>query len=289
MRLGIHFSNFSLPGSPTALPQILSDTARAADEAGCEVFTLPDHLFQTEADREMLEGYTALGFLAGCTERMKLGLLVGGVTYRYPGLLVKAITTLDVLSGGRALLGLGAAWYEREHAGLGVPFPSLADRFDMLEETLQVVLQMWSTNDGPYRGRHYRLAETLCVPAPIQRPRPPIVVGGGGERKTLLLAARYADYCNLIATDPSMVAHKLDVLKRHCEDVGREASEIRKTILVLGVNPLDDVDAFLASMESYARLGVELVVIPPWGDDPAAIAVQLGERVIPSLDGIGVA
>ncbi len=293
MKLGIHFGDFTLPGAPESLGQVLSATAKAADGGGCAVFTLMDHWFQMEAisraEDPMLEGYTSLGFLAGRTERIRLGLLVSGVTYRHPGLLVKILTTLDVLSGGRAQLGLGAAWYEREHLGLGVPFPPLGERFERLEEALQIALQMWSEDDGPYEGRYYQLAETICSPPPLQRPRPRIVVGGGGERKTLRLVAQYADACNLVAVSPEVVAHKLDVLRRHCDDVGRDEAEIEKTILVLGVNPVDDVDGFLAAMEPYARMGVELVEIPPQGQDPAGMVARLGEKVVPRLLELGVA
>src|SRR5579863_2138077 len=201
MRVGIHFVNFTLPGAPDTLGPTLAATARVAEDSGVSVFTLMDHWFQMEimasAEDPMLEGYTSLGFLAGQTNTMTLGLLVTGVTYRHPGLLAKIVTTLDVLSGGRAQLGIGAAWYEREHRGLGVPFPPVAERFERLEETLQICLQMWSGDAGPYQGRHYHLAETLCVPRPIQKPHPPILIGGGGEKKTLRLVAKYADACNL--------------------------------------------------------------------------------------------
>jgi len=210
MRVGIHFVNFSLPGSPETLGPTLATTARIAEESGVSVFTLMDHWFQMEmmatSEDPMLEGYTSLGFLAGQTDTMTLGLLVTGVTYRHPGLLAKIVTTLDVLSGGRAQLGIGAAWYEREHRGLGVPFPPLAERFERLEETLQICLQMWSGDSGPYQGRHYQLAETICSPPPISSPRPRILVGGSGERKTLRLVARYADACNLFATSPRDIA-----------------------------------------------------------------------------------
>jgi F420-dependent oxidoreductase-like protein len=293
MKLGIHFGDFTLPGAPGSLGQVLSATAKAVEDGGCAVFTLMDHWFQMEAisraQDPMLEGYTSLGFLAGRTERITLGLLVSGVTYRHPGLLVKVVTTLDVLSGGRAQLGLGAAWYEREHLGLGVPFPRLSERSERLEEALQIALQMWSDDDGPFDGRHYRLAETICSPRPLQRPRPRIVVGGGGERRTLRLVAQYADACNLVAVSPEVVAHKLDVLRRHCDAVGRDEAEIEKTILVLGINPVDDVDAFLAAMEPYARMGVELVEIPPQGPDPAGMVARLGEKVVPRLAELGVA
>jgi F420-dependent oxidoreductase-like protein len=279
MKLGIHMGYFTLPGAPESLGPTLAATAKAAEDAGCAQFTLMDHWFQMEAlsraQDPMLESYTSLGFVAAHTQRIRLGVLVTGVTYRHPGLLAKTVTTLDVLSGGRAQLGIGAAWYEREHLGLGVPFPPLAERFERLEEALQVVLAMWSDDDGPYEGRHYRLAETICVPAPVAQPRPPILIGGGGERKTLRLVARYADACNLVATGHDAIAHKLDVLARHCDDVGRDVAEIEKTILVLGVDPAADADAFVESMEGYARLGVGLVTVPPLGDDPAAAVARM--------------
>src|SRR6195952_1836315 len=226
MQLGIHYANFTLPGGAEALAPTLAATARAAEEGGCSTFTLMDHWFQMEqlatSQDPMLEGYTSLGFLAGQTQTMRLGFLVSGVTYRHPGLLAKIVTTLDVLSGGRAMLGLGAAWYEREHLGLGVPFPPISERFERLEEALQICQQMWSDDEGPYEGKHYQLAETICVPRPITRPRPPIMIGGSGERKTLRLVAQYGDACNLFATSPEEVEHKLNVLRRHCDDVGRD-------------------------------------------------------------------
>ncbi len=290
MELGIPVANFTWPGGPAAIGSILSDTARAAEEGGCTTFTLMDHYFQMEefADRRepMLEGYTSLGFLAGRTERLTLSLLVTGVTYRHPGLLAKIVTTLDVVSGGRAQLGIGAAWYEREHLGYGVPFPPLSERFERLEETLQICHQMWSDDDGPYVGTHYRLEETICSPRPVSTPRPRILVGGSGEKKTLKLVARYADACNLFATDPTEVAHKLEVLDRHCADEERDPADIQRTILGM-VDPLTDVDAFLASMEQYAAHGIQLVEVMPLVEDPVAWATQLGERVVPRLAELG--
>jgi F420-dependent oxidoreductase-like protein len=284
MRLAVHFPDFTLPGGPRALASTLADTARAADEGGCAAFTLMDHYFQMEtlatAHDPMLEGYTALGFLAGCTSRIDLGLLVTGVTYRHPGLLAKIVTTLDVLSGGRALLGLGAAWYEREHLGLGVPFPPVAERFERLEEALQVCRQMWSDDDGPYDGRHYRLAETICSPRPVRTPHPPVMVGGDGERKTLRLVARYADACNVFARGPETVAHKLAVLERHCADVGRDPAEITRTVLS-GDDPFEP--GFLATMEAYAALGVEQVWVSATGPDPAGWVRRLTGEVVPRL------
>jgi F420-dependent oxidoreductase-like protein len=249
-----------------------------------------DHYFQMEefADRRepMLEGYTALGFLAGRTERLTLGLMVTGVTYRHPGLLAKIVTTLDVVSGGRAQLGIGAAWYEREHLGYGIPFPPLSERFERLEETLQICLQMWSDDDGPYDGAHYQLAETICSPRPVSVPRPRILIGGSGEKKTLRLVARYGDACNLFATEPSEVAHKLEVLERHCVDADRDPAEIKRTILGM-VDPLADVDGFLAAMEQYAAMGIQLVEVMPLVEDPAGWARQLGDEVIPRLSELG--
>src|ERR671933_2224180 len=193
-----------------------------------------DHFFQMDrmapAEDPMLEGYTALGFVAGHTERLRLRLLVTGVTYRYPGLLAKTVTTLDVVSSGRAELGIGAAWYEREHRGLGVPFPPVGERFERLEETIRICAQMWDPqNNGPFEGKHYKLTETLCSPQPINRPK--VLIGGSGERKTLRLVAQYGDACNLFASSPDDVEDKLDVLRRHCDDVGRDYEEIRKTII----------------------------------------------------------
>src|SRR5512139_1743415 len=219
MRLGVHLVNFSLPEGPAGIAPTLAAVGRAAEDAGVDNLSLMDHYFQLEfmadATEPMLEGYTTLGFLAAHTSTVELQLLMSGVTYRHPGLLAKIVATLDVLSGGRAALGIGAAWYEREHRGLGVPFPPLAERFERLEETLQVVRQMWSEDDGPYAGKHYQLAETINSPQPLRKPHPPIMVGGGGERKTLRLVAKYADACNVFAgqgAGPEQVAHKLAVL-----------------------------------------------------------------------------
>jgi F420-dependent oxidoreductase-like protein len=248
-----------------------------------------DHYFQMEqaaaAEEPMLEGYTTLGYVAGKTERMTLGLLVTGVMYRHPGLLAKIVTTLDVLSGGRARLGIGASWYEREQRGLGVPVVPVSERFERLEETLQICLQMWSDDNGPFQGRHYQLNETLCFPAPIRQPRPPIMIGGGGERKTLRLVARYADACNLFGTSPDDVARKLEVLRSHCEAEGRDYDSIEKT--VLAVRPaLADVDAFIGAAGAYANLGVtEMATMPD--RHPVEFAEQLAERILPRLADAG--
>jgi F420-dependent oxidoreductase-like protein len=287
MELAVHFPDFTLPGGPEALGPTLAATARAADEGGCAAFTLMDHYFQMEqmssARDPMLEGYTGVGFLAGVTHRIRLGVLVTGVTYRHPGLLAKIVTTLDVLSGGRAMLGLGAAWYEREHHGLGVRFPPKAERFERLEEALQICLQMWSDDDGAFDGRHYQLAETICVPPPIQQPHPPVVVGGIGEHKTLRLVAEYADACNLFDIGRDGLAHKIDVLHRHCDDVARDPADVTVTVLS-GSDPFDD--GFVETMADYAELGVAQVWVNAKAPEPAAWVTELCEQVAPSLAGL---
>src|SRR6478609_6539449 len=201
MRLGVHYANFTHPDWSTRLTERLTETARVADQGGVDLLTVMDHWFQMEnlggPPEPMLEGYTTLGYLAAVTERVRLSLLVTGVTYRHPGLLAKTVTTLDVLSGGRAMLGIGAAWYDREHHGLGVPFPSTSERFERLEEAIQVCRQMWSGEGGTYDGKHYQLAEAVNVPPPLRQGGPRLLIGGSGERKTLRLVAQYADACNL--------------------------------------------------------------------------------------------
>jgi F420-dependent oxidoreductase-like protein len=275
MHLGVHIVEFTVADGPAGIADELRRAGAAAEAVGVSDLSVMDHWFQMEAifpaTDPMLEGYTTLGFLAAHTETVQLGMLVTGVTYRHPGLLAKTVATLDVLSEGRAQLGIGAAWYEREHKGLGVPFPPTAERFERLEETLQICLQMWDPqNNGPFEGRHYQLAETLCVPSPLSRPRPPILIGGSGERKTLRLVAQYADACNLFAQTPDDVAHLLDVLRRHGDDVGRDTGEIRVTILYRGGALGSDLDQFVAEMTDMGKVGVDTVIVVPPGDRPAA-------------------
>jgi F420-dependent oxidoreductase-like protein len=289
MELGIHFIDF-LPGDAKALTPTLLSTAMAAEDIGATLFTLADHFFQMEAvgraEDPFLEGYTSLGYLAGRTSTINLSLLVTGVTYRHPGLLAKTVTTLDVLSQGRSMFGIGAAWYEREHLALGVPYPSVSMRFEMLEETLQICRQMWSDNDGPYDGAHYQLAETLCVPQPIRRP--PVLIGGGGEKKTLRLVAQYADIWNSTDSEIDVLAHKLDVLKRHCDTVGRDVDEIRKTVGFFA-DPFTDVDSYLAKVERMAGLGVDMINTGPvpGSPDPAGFVKRFGDEVMPRMSEIG--
>lgn len=224
MRLGLQIPSFTWPSGPAGIRARLAEIGRTADEVGFASLWVMDHFFQIEyigpPDEPMLESYTTLGYLAGVTQRLRLGTMVTGVVYRHPGVLVKAVSSLDVISGGRAYLGIGAAWFEREATGLGVSFPPLKERFERLEETLQIAKQMWAGPVAAYHGRYYHLAETLNSPQPLTRPHPPILIGGSGEKKTLRLVAQYGDACNLFAgTNINEVRHKLDILKRHCDEV----------------------------------------------------------------------
>jgi F420-dependent oxidoreductase-like protein len=232
VQIGLQVPDFTWPGGPARLGADLAAVARAADEAGFEYISVMDHFFQIAAvgapEQEMLEAYTTLGYLAACTSRARLLTLVTGVVYRHPGILAKIITTLDVLSGGRAWLGIGAAWNEQETLGLGIPFPPVAERFERLEETLRICLQMWRGDETPFHGRHYQLERPLNSPQALSKPHPPIMIGGSGERKTLRFVARYAQACNLFP-GPDL-ARKLDVLRAHCEAEGRDYDEIVKTV-----------------------------------------------------------
>jgi F420-dependent oxidoreductase-like protein len=291
LKLAIHNPNFTYGGGPENIAPTLAATARAAEEGGADQFTLMDHWFQIPPvgahTEPMLEGYTSLGYIAAQTERMRLGLLVTGVTYRHPGLLAKTVTTLDVLSGGRAQLGIGAAWFEEEHDGLGVPYPPMKERFERLEETIQICFQMWSDDNGPYEGKHYQLGETLNSPPAISSPRPSLLIGGSGEKKTLRMVAKYADACNLFGGEADVVAHKLEVLKGHCETEGRDYSEIEKTIIWSNFNPLDNVDGFLAEMEEMAKLGIDKVWLSNKVDDPPAWVDELCAQTVTRLAELG--
>jgi F420-dependent oxidoreductase-like protein len=289
MDLDLHVWRFDWADGPAAIGPGVADLAQRAEAIGVKTLSFMDHFFQMERAAPptdpMLEGYTALGFVAGCTSSLRLRLLVTGVTYRHPGVLAKSVTTLDVLSGGRAELGIGAAWYEREHLGLGVPFPPMKERFERLEEAIQICLQMWSDDDGPYDGRHYQLAETLCRPQPVSSPRPRIMIGGGGEKKTLRFVATYADACNPMGS-PEDVAHKIDVLRRHCDDVGRDPNEIEVTTMFRNLPPNPSADDILRAAEAYAAVGVSTLVVAPMGDQPAAALEATFAPVMDRLRGI---
>jgi alkanesulfonate monooxygenase len=286
MKLGVHVSNFTWPAGPESIAADLSRVAAAAEDLGFDKLSVMDHVWQIghigPPEHEMLEAYTTLGYLAARTTRINLLAWVTAVVYRDPGLLAKAVTTLDVLSSGRAWLGVGAAWNEPEARGLGLFFPPIAERFERLEETLEICLQMWSDSDDAYRGQHYTLERTLNSPQALSRPHPPIMIGGGGEKKTLRLVAKYAQACNLFAgTD---LPHKLDVLRAHCDDVGRDYDEIEKTVMG-PLDPGDDgagVGALLDSLRDLAKLGVSHY----HGSVPDVASIRpleiLAERVIPA-------
>jgi F420-dependent oxidoreductase-like protein len=261
MKVGLHISDFTWDGGAAQLAPRLADIAQRAERGGVDRISVMDHVWQIghigPPEHEMLEAYTALGWLAAKTERVKLLTVVTAVVYREPGLLAKAITTLDVLSGGRAILGLGAAWNEDESRGLGLLFPPLKERFERLEEALQIVKQMWSDSEKPYEGKHYQLARTLNSPQALSSPHPPILIGGSGEKKTLRLVAQYADSCNIFAHDPAEAARKLDVLRQRCSEVGRDYDEIEKTAQVrfdLGANG-ENVNQTVEHLHALAEAG----------------------------------
>jgi F420-dependent oxidoreductase-like protein len=293
MKIGLQVPNFSWPGGAAALGAKFAEIARNADDAGFASFWLMDHFFQIPvvgpAEREMLESYSALAFAAAVSRHMTLGTMVTGVTYRNPGVLVKTVTTLDVLSGGRACLGIGAAWFEREHRGLGVMFPPLGERFERLEETLRIARQMWSGNAGPFQGKYYRLAETLCSPAPVSTPHPKILIGGMGEKKTLRFVARYADACNLFEfLGPERVARKLDVLRRHCDTEKRDYASIEKTTLgtvTLGPGAQSAADV-IAHCRVLAGIGIDQAIFNLPNVHEIAPLEVFAKEIIPAVAGI---
>jgi F420-dependent oxidoreductase-like protein len=298
MKIGLQVPNFTWPGSTENLGATFGRIARDAEQAGFDSFWVMDHFFQISfvgpPENEMLEGYTALAFAAGQTERIKLGTLVTGVTYRYPGILIKTVTTLDVLSGGRAYLGIGAAWNEEEHQGLGVPFPSMKERFERLEETLQVAHQMWGGDEQPFEGRHYRLQRPMNSPQSLSKPRPPIMIGGTGEQKTLRFVAKYGDACNLFARlGKDVLKQKLDVLCGHCDAEGRPYSEIEKTTLDHtlplsrdGANGTQTPTQMLEAAHTQAELGIDHLIISLSNVHEAGVFDLFATDVIPELHNI---
>jgi F420-dependent oxidoreductase-like protein len=290
MKIGLSVPDFTWPGGPERLGSTLAQIGRTADAAGFDSIWVMDHFFQIgmngPPEKEMLEGYTALAFLAGQTSRARLGTMVTGAIYRHPGILAKTVTTLDVLSQGRAWLGIGAAWNEYESRSLGIPFPPLGERFERLEETLQICLRMWSADESPYAGRHYRLERPLNSPQALSRPHPPLLIGGGGEKKTLRLVAKYADACNLFPGP--QVAHKLEVLRAHCEAEGRNYEEIEKTAMFqfdVGEKG-ENVGKVIGGLRWLSGLGIQTAI----GSVPRVHAIEpleiIGEKVIPAVAGL---
>ena len=287
MKLGVQIPDFTWPNGPSALGPELGAVARTADRVGFDYIAVMDHFFQIRgvgpAENDMLEAYTTLGFLAAHTERAKLLTVITGVHYRAPALLAKAVTTLDVLSGGRAMIGIGAGWNEEESRGLGFRFPPVAERFEMLEETVQFLLQMWSTDDGPYESQHIHAERLLNSPQALSAPHPPIMIGGGGEKKTLRLVAKYAQACNLFNTPD--LEHKLDVLMQHCENEGRDYDEIIKTVY----QPLDVGDngektaALIDELGRLHGLGFEVAIGAVRGVPRLDVLERIGADVIPAV------
>jgi F420-dependent oxidoreductase-like protein len=290
MKVGLHISNFTWDDGPAELRFRLAEIAQRAEQSGVDRISVMDHVWQIgpigPPDHEMLEAYTALGWLAAKTEQVKLLTMVTAVVYREPGLLAKAMSTLDVLSGGRSILGIGAAWNEDESRGLGLPFPPTAERFERLEEAIRICLQMWSDDDGPFEGKHYHLARTLNSPQPLTRPRPPLLIGGGGEKKTLRLVAQYADSCNIAFYNPDEAAHKLDVLRQHCADVGRDYDEIEKTAQTrfdLGENG-EHIQRTIEQLHHASELGFTVAHGSLLGVSKARQQDFFLERIIPALE-----
>jgi len=290
MKLGLDIADFTWPAGPAKLGRTLGDIARTADQAGFDSIWVMDHFWQIRMNgpehHEMLEGYSALSYMAGVTSRAKLGTMVTGAIYRHPGILAKTVTTLDVLSGGRAWLGIGAAWNEAESRGLGIPFPSMKERFERLEETLQICQQMWEGKRGsekPFRGEHYQLERPLNSPQSLTRPHPPILIGGGGEKKTLRLVAQYANACNLFPTPE--IPRKLDILRDHCRAVGRNYDEIEKTSLFtfdLGDNG-ENLGKVIGGLKWLAGMGIQTVI----GHVPKVYETKrlemIGQKLIPAV------
>ena len=286
MKLSISITNFSWRDGPLA--RRLADIARAADDGGLYGVWVADHLLQADpygarpGETEMLEAYTTLGYLAACTERVKLGTLVTAVTFRPPALLVKAVTTLDVLSGGRALFGIGAGYEATEAAAMGLPLPPIGERFDRLEETLKIALQLWAGDATPIVGEHYRLDAPVHSPAPISRP--PILIGGTGERRTLPLVARYADACNVfdIPDGGATARHKLAVLENLCAEIGRPYAAIEKTISTR-LAPGESAASFVERCRTFTELGIDhvgVVTTGPWTDESVATLAAAAQRLV---------
>jgi len=290
MRIGLQIPSFTWPGGETEIGHTLADVARTADLAGFSSLWVMDHFFQIrgvgQPDEPMLESYSTLAYMAAHTHQARLGTMVTGVVYRHPGILVKTVSTLDVLSGGRAYLGIGAAWNEAEARGLGIPFPPTAERFERLEETLQIALQMWSGTAGTYYGKHFHLEQALNSPQPISKPHPPILIGGMGENKTLRLVAKYADACNMFGVmGVDVVRSKLDVLRRHCEEIGRNYDEIERTVLDsvhLAPGQMSAAD-LIERCRKYAEIGIQQVIVNMPNVYELRPLETIGQEVIPAI------
>lgn len=300
MRLGLQFANFTWPEGPRQLGTTFARISEHAERAGLYSLWTMDHLWQVPMaggpEREVLEGWSALAFAAGRTNRIKLGVLVTGVTYRYPAMLIKTATTLDVLSQGRSYFGIGAAWLEEEHHAYGIPFPPVKERFEQLEETLQIAHQMWSGNEKPYDGKYYQLQRPLNSPQAIRQPHPPILIAGGGERKTLRLVAQYGDVCNLFATNKEELQSKLNALREHCEALSRPYEQIEKTATIrqfaLTPDGRDGTFSPSAAIDYFAELaelGFDHAIFNTGRIYSPETLDLLAEKVVPAVDKIPIA
>lgn len=293
MKIGLEVVSFTNSSGTAGIAQTLAEIARTVDEYGFASLWVMDHLFQITpmlgaVDSPMLESYSALNYMAALTQRVRLGTSVTAVTYRHPGQLIKAVTALDVLSGGRANFGIGAGWYEREARGLGILFPPLKERFERLEETLQIAHQMFADDRRPFNGKHYQLAEPINSPPPLSKPHPPILIGGGGETKTLRLVAQYADGCNLfIHLGIPALQHKLDVLKRHCDALGRPYDEIERTVLgTINLAPGQmRAPEVIQTCRDLAAIGIQHVIFNMPNYEITSLEI-IGRQVIPEVAGI---
>lgn len=290
MRIGLQIPKFTWSGGTKELSSKLVDIVKSADKSGFSSIWVMDHFFQIpnvgNAEEPMLDSYTTLSFIAAHTKNAKIGTMVTGANYRHPGLLVKAVTTLDVLSNGRAFLGIGAGWFEREALGLGAPFPSVKERFEWLEETLQIAKQMWSGKVTSYEGKHFKLKETLCSPMPLSKPHPPILIGGMGETKTLKFVAKYANACNLFGrSGTDVIKQKLSILKKHCEKVNRPYNEIERTILDtanLAPNAMSS-EEIIKKCKSYADIGIQYVIFNMPNVSDITVLERFGKEIIPAV------
>ena len=290
MKIGLQIPSFTWPGGPEKIGQQLAEIARSAEQAGFYSLWVMDHFFQIggvgPVENEMLESYSTLAYLAGLTNTVKLGTMVTGVVYRHPGVLIKTVTTLDVLSGGRAYLGIGAAWNEQEALSLGIPFPPIKERFEQLEETLQIAQQMLSGSQEPYEGKYYHLKRTLNSPQVLSKPHPPILIGGMGEKKTLRLVAKYADACNLFLRGGVDVVHaKLEILKKHCAELGRDYNEIEKTTLGTAFLAPDNMTAqsVVELCRALAKIGVQHAIFNMPNVSEMRPLEIFGREIIPSV------
>ena len=299
MKIGLQINSFTWPGGDAAIGETLARICRAADDAGFDSIWVMDHIFQIrsvgQVEEPMLEGTTALGFMAAHTRRARLGLTVGAVPYRYPGMWIKSVTTLDVLSGGRAWFGLGAAWNVEESRSMGIPFPDLPDRFALMSDTLQMAHLAFSGERGsgtPFVGRRVRAGHILNSPQALSKPHVPILVGGGGERSTLRLVARYADACNVFG-GPDMLRHKYEVLREHCEDVGRDYAEIERTNLAtISITPDGRKGSLTPAglverLGNWAQAGSHHTIVSVRGVSDLSKLELIGSEVVPQIRSLG--